>query len=363
MRKAGKWVVNFLVGKKEKIQKKNKKKIVGSSSSSSFSDSENLKLRLSFRKTSSTNSRLLLTHKLSKSVDSIDTIDVFKPGAMKKKPPSSVQNAAATTIQSAYRSYLARKALYALRALVKIQALVRGYLVRKQTATTLKSLQALMAIQVRARANRIQLLEEDDKLLERRRHEHLPNTNLEKEMLNMNLDETRRSYKSKSGYISRSQVEQIKNGPNACSCRRNLSIPTRQHQHKNLSISIEPNISEYYVLMSKPTANRTLCSMDPPRHSDFVPDEYPCYPNYMAKTESSRAKLRSQSEPRQRPGSSAWPKCKQAENALQNMEHNGYESHSHTWFMKLYQLTKSSKNSDGDSTSSKFSCPDEPRRH
>lgn len=51
---------------------------------------------------------------------------------------------------------------------------------RKQTAATLKSLQALMAIQVRARANRIQLLEEDDELLERRRHEHLTNIDLEK---------------------------------------------------------------------------------------------------------------------------------------------------------------------------------------
>jgi hypothetical protein len=41
----------------------------------------------------------------------------------------------------------ARKALRALRSLVKIQALVRGYLVRKQTAMTLRRLQTLVRLQ------------------------------------------------------------------------------------------------------------------------------------------------------------------------------------------------------------------------
>lgn len=42
----------------------------------------------------------------------------------------------------------ARRALRALRSLVKIQALVRGYLVRKQAAMTLHRLQTLMRLQV-----------------------------------------------------------------------------------------------------------------------------------------------------------------------------------------------------------------------
>lgn len=101
--------MNFLVGKKEENPKKKKKKKIGSSSSSSssFADSENLKLKWSFRK-SSTNNNPLLTHKLSKSVDSINTIEAMKQVAMaeQRKPPSDVQNAAATTIQSSYRSHL-----------------------------------------------------------------------------------------------------------------------------------------------------------------------------------------------------------------------------------------------------------------
>lgn len=54
----------------------------------------------------------------------------------------------------------ARTALKALRGLVKIQALVRGYLVRKQTSEMLRCMNALMSIQVRARIQRMQMAEE-----------------------------------------------------------------------------------------------------------------------------------------------------------------------------------------------------------
>ncbi|CAN6354624.1 unnamed protein product [Urochloa humidicola] len=61
---------------------------------------------------------------------------------------------AAVVIQKAFRGYLARKALRALKSLVKLQALVRGYLVRKQAATTLRRLQALMRLQAKTASSR-----------------------------------------------------------------------------------------------------------------------------------------------------------------------------------------------------------------
>jgi hypothetical protein len=55
----------------------------------------------------------------------------------------------------------ARKALCALRGLVKLQALVRGHLVRRQASNTLRCMQALVAAQNRARTARLRLLDDE----------------------------------------------------------------------------------------------------------------------------------------------------------------------------------------------------------
>ncbi|KAL8154320.1 hypothetical protein V2J09_012080 [Rumex salicifolius] len=65
-----------------------------------------------------------------------------------------VEHLASIKIQTAFRGYLARKALKALRGLVRLQAMIRGRAVRRQTVATLKSLQSIVNIQSQVCATR-----------------------------------------------------------------------------------------------------------------------------------------------------------------------------------------------------------------
>lgn len=69
------------------------------------------------------------------------------------------ENDAAIKIQTMFRGFLARKALRALKGLVKLQAIIRGHLVRHQAVTTLKRLQSVVNIQSQACAKRVQVVD------------------------------------------------------------------------------------------------------------------------------------------------------------------------------------------------------------
>ncbi|KNA15978.1 hypothetical protein SOVF_093320 [Spinacia oleracea] len=95
----------------------------------------------------------------------------------------SKEEIAAIKIQTAFRGYLARRALRALRGLVRLKSLIEGQSVKRQAATTLRCMQTLARVQSQIRARRMRMSEENQALQRQLQQKH------EKELEKLRMDE------------------------------------------------------------------------------------------------------------------------------------------------------------------------------
>ncbi|KAI3756452.1 hypothetical protein L1987_56272 [Smallanthus sonchifolius] len=230
---------------------------------------------------------------------------------------------AAIKIQSCFRAYLARRALRALKGLVKLQAVVRGHILRKQTTDMMRRLQALMRAQARARVLRSQIPDPTTKPSHFQepptpeKFEHFPHTK---------HDHSSISKRNDSKSYARGQERTFLDGSTDHEHDKIVEVDTsephimfngrRFFQPDQISFGCSQSLttsrgSTFQPTTSSPCASCEVTSFDDsvrggvstPIKSDSSRSCFSGYldhPNYMSNTESSRAKVRSLSAPRLR---------------------------------------------------------------
>ncbi|KAJ0089859.1 hypothetical protein Patl1_13359 [Pistacia atlantica] len=242
---------------------------------------------------------------------------------------------AAVKIQTVFRGYLARKALRALKGLVKLQAHVRGYLVRKQATATLHGMQALIRAQATVRSQKARGLIINNNRFEsrgRKSMERFDETRSEQAVsihsrrLSASLDTTfntidespkivevdtgrpksrsRRTNNSVSDFSDDPHYQTL-SSPLPSRVPARLSIPdTRNFQESDWGLTGDE--CRFSTAQSTPRFLNLDGSKVPVTPAKSVCAEnffrqYSNFPNYMANTQSFKAKLRSHSAPKQRP--------------------------------------------------------------
>lgn len=150
----------------------------------------------------------------------------------------SREEIAAIKIQTAFRGYLARRALRALRGLVRLKSLIQGQSVKRQATTTLRCMQTLARVQSQIRARRIRMTEENQALQRQLQQKH------EKELEKMRASvggEWNDSIRSKE------QVEASLLNKQEAAMRRERALAyafSHQQTWKNPSKSINPTFMD-----------------------------------------------------------------------------------------------------------------------
>ncbi|CAI9283223.1 unnamed protein product [Lactuca saligna] len=215
---------------------------------------------------------------------------------------------AATKTQAAFRGYLARRAFWALKGIIRLQAVIRGHLVRRQAVATLQCMRAIVEFQAVVRGQIVRLSGSFPQILQKETpQEHLDLQKEEVDLLQISLKSEKLSTNAFAVKLVTSlktkmplNIQYDPTEPNSvtnwlsrwstCHFWDPLPPPKKRKPIKlqskkpktleNNSLNIESNGKE-----NEKTRRRK---------SFPVKQEHHHVPSYMAATESAKAKLRAQ---------------------------------------------------------------------
>lgn len=151
-----------------------------------------------------------------------------------KSTDKSREEGAAIKIQTAFRGYLARRALRALRGLVRLKSLIHGNAVKRQATTTLRCMQTLTRVQSQIHSRRLRMIEENQALQRQlllKRERELENLRMSEDW----DDSTQSKEQIEAGLLSKQEA----------SIRRERSLAYAfSHQWKNSSKSVNPTFMD-----------------------------------------------------------------------------------------------------------------------
>ncbi|KAK5804226.1 protein IQ-DOMAIN 2 [Gossypium arboreum] len=144
----------------------------------------------------------------------------------------SEEEVAAIKIQTAFRVYLARRALHALKGLVRLKSLMEGPVVKRQAVSTLRCMQTLSRLQCQVRIRRTRMTEENQALQRQLLQKHA------KEIVNLQMGED-----WDDSLQSKEQIEASLLSKHEAAMRRERAMAysfTHQQTWKNASRSMNP---------------------------------------------------------------------------------------------------------------------------
>ncbi|KAE8702496.1 hypothetical protein F3Y22_tig00110482pilonHSYRG00178 [Hibiscus syriacus] len=144
----------------------------------------------------------------------------------------SNEEVAAIRIQTAFQGYLAKRALRALRGLVRLKSMLEGPVVKRQAAATLRCMQTLSRVQCQIRMRRIRMTEENQALQRQLLQKHA------KDIVNLQMGED-----WDDSLQSKEQIEASLLSRHEAAMRREKAMAysfTHQQTWKNASKSMNP---------------------------------------------------------------------------------------------------------------------------